>query len=317
MSANNPARTALITGASGGIGEQTAMGLVRNLPNLDQLFLCCRNQAKGESVAAPLRNGEIAGRRIGVTVVPVELSSISSVLNCAKIVQGAVGERGLDLVVCNAGIMASPLGFAENEEGGSEYGKIEQQFFINHLSHALLAHKLMDEIKKSELKRVVFVSSSAVGISRSRNSAPVISEKVGAVVNEDSYSKWGAYGDSKLAMSLYARGLAEFGGIESVSLHPGVVQTELGRYIAPWAVNKKGDVGIFGKILSLFGFKTPQQGAELSIELSCVGKGELDNGNMYVGLGGKKPSSGLIPLLHKREEWVRVYDDTRKFVTSF
>lgn len=249
--------------------------------------------------------------------MPIELTSVSSILDCAEDVQKKVGEQGLDLVVCNAGIMASPLGFAENEEGGAEYGKIERQFFVNHLSHALLVHKLMAEIRKSELKRVVFVSSNAALMSRGRRSAPVISEKVGAVVNRSNYSNWGAYADSKLAMSLYARGLAEFEGVESVSLHPGMVQTELSRYVAPWAVNKKEDVGVLGRVLSVFGFKTPQQGAELSVELACAGKGELDNGDMYVGLGGKKQYSTALPMLRKREEWVRVYEDTQRFVTSF
>lgn len=308
---------AAITGASGGIGEQTAIGLVRTLPNLSKLFLCCRNTEKGETIAQSLRDGRVVGRRIDVTVVPVELADNRSVLSCASAIDTALAGESLDLLVCNAGIMAPPLSFTNND---GEYGKIESQFAVNHLSHALLTDRLLPALRKDG-GRVVFVSSLAVSISRGRSKAPLISEKVDGTLTESNYAKWTAYGDSKLAMSLYAKGLAEReSDVQSVSLHPGVVQTELARYLVPTSMVGKLDSGsspgLVNKFFSLFGFKTPAQGAELSVEVSKAGESELDDGNMYVATGLKKINKSLIPLLSNEAEVEAVYKDASSHIEN-
>lgn len=314
MSTVSPVRTAAITGGSGGIGAETALALATQLPSLSRLVLCCRDVKKGERVANQVRqrNGSLS-----VDIVQVELANVTSIKSCAKELGEIVGDDNLDLLVCNAGIMAPGLGFAENDEIGEDYKRIEKQFFVNHLSHALMVDRLMDKLEGG---RVVFVSSTAVGISRQRLVAPTISEKTANVITDSNYSRWLCYGDSKLAMSLYAKALAKHANVESVSLHPGVVQTELGRFVAPWAIREGtggfGDVGFVGEVLSWFGLKTPKQGAMLSVELSSAKKGGFDNGDMYIGLGGKKATTFLIPLLQVEGEYNRVWDDAQKFVGS-
>ena len=317
-----PARTAVITGGSGGIGEQTAKGLVRTLPQLEDLYLCCRNIEKGEQVAQPLRDGLVAGRPINVHVIPVELTNWKSINDCANNITEALEEKSLDLLICNAGMMASPLDYAQNVDTG-EYSVIEKQFAVNHLSHVLLTNRLLPSLREGDGGKVVFVSSMAVAISKGRTNAPLVREKTDDVVNKRNYSRWGCYGDSKLAMSLYAKAVAEKEGghVESVSLHPGVVQTELGRYLVPEPLARMmkggGEPSFIGKAIgSLLGLKTPEQGAELSIELSAAPRGRLNNGMMYIAVGGKEANSSVIPLLNKEQEWKRVYEDAMKFVET-
>eukprot|EP00177_Eucheuma_denticulatum_P003491 GFKZ01006312.1.p1 GENE.GFKZ01006312.1~~GFKZ01006312.1.p1 ORF type:complete len:373 (+),score=48.51 GFKZ01006312.1:147-1265(+) len=320
----NPARTALITGASGGIGAATAKALVSTLPNLSHLLLCARNLPKTQGVAAPLKTALPDGRQVKVSVLPLELASVSSVKQCAEDVKSVLEGNPLDLMICNAGIMAPPLEFVENTEIGGErqWVKIESQFFVNHLSHALLLDRIVEEVKKGgeggKGGRILFVSSTAVSFARSRTRAPLIADKVEGAVNKTNYERWKAYGDSKLAMSLYAKALAERDGLESVSLHPGVVRTELQRYVAPWTM--KGDVSmveqVLGKAFSVLGLKTPEQGAELSVELGSGPWGGVERGSMYVGKGRRKMAGWMIPLLTVEKEWQKVYDDTQNFVRN-
>lgn len=317
-----PARTAVITGASGGIGEQTVKGLVRTLPQLEDLYLCCRNIEKGEKVAQILRDGLVVGRPINVHVISVELTNWKSINDCANQIKAALEQKSLDLLICNAGMMASPLDYARNVDTG-EYSTIEKQFAVNHLSHVLLTERLLPSLRKGDGGKVIFVSSMAVAISKRRKNAPLVHEKTDNVVNKRNYSRWGCYGDSKLAMSLYAKAVAEKEGghVESVSLHPGIVRTELGRYLVPEPLARMmkggGEPSFIGKMIgSLIGLKTPEQGAELSIELSAAPRGSLNNGMMYIAVGGKEANNTVIPLLNKQEEWERVYEDAMKFVEA-
>lgn len=330
----NPARTAVVTGANGGIGRETCKGLAQSLPNLERLILCCRDMSKGEQVAQPLRK-QHANRGLTVDVVPVDLADGDSVVKCAQTISSALEGVPLDLLVCNAGIMASPLSFARTTRilaGASVFAnenkdnrittQVERQYFVNHISHALLTDRLLPALRASNVPRIIFVSSLAVNISRDRDSPPLIAEKTSNTVTDGNYERWRAYGDSKLAMSLFARAVANYEGpaIESVSLHPGVVQTDLGRYITPkWVSAKFGNSngrGLLNRFFRLFGILYPEEGAALTLELSTAERGSLANGSMYVGLGGQLASSSIIPLLDKTDEVEKLYNDTKSFIDS-
>lgn len=317
FSAPNPARTAAITGGSGGIGAETARGLVRNLPNLEHLYLLCRDVAKGESVAEQLRAGAIAGRRMRTTVLPVELLRAGTVTACADALLADLAGAPLDLLLCNAGIMAAPLAFSAN---GGAFDAVESQFAVNHLAHALLVERLLGPLRAGR-GRAVFVSSMALTLARARKAPPLLSEKTGAAVTAANYTRWAAYGDSKLAMSMYARALAqrEQGAVECVSLHPGVVQTELARHILPrWL--PQGALaagGAASAALTVFGFKTVEQGARLSVQLACAGPGEVENGEMYIGVSGRKAPAVAAPLLRNDDACAQVLEDTQRFVQAY
>lgn len=348
----NPARTVVITGASGGIGAETCKGLIGTLPNLEKLILCCRDVAKGESVVETLMPlTSKSNMPIDIQVVPVDLSDSESVTHCIDELSIKLDNKPLDLLICNAGIMACPLAFSKatkimpastsaqstmpestnaisttdtseisvssqsstSTPSGTVISQIEQQYFVNFLSHALMTERLLPLLKKSATPRIVYVSSIAVSISRRRKAPPLVAEKTSDAVTNGNYSRWGAYGDSKLAMSLYARGVASHHqDIESISLHPGVVQTELFRHFVPrWMEGK-----VTNFVTRLFGMLTPEQGAALSIELGSAGYGELENGQLYLGLGGKLAAKSIIPLLDNQDAVDSLYTDAKSFIGS-
>ena len=188
-------RTFLITGANSGLGEQTALALGAADANV---ILACRTPAKAEPVAA----------RIGAnaTITELDLADLASVRACAE------RTGPIDVLINNAGVMAIPL--RRTADG------FEMQMGTNHFGHFALTGLLLPKISD----RVVTVSSAM--------------HKIGKIDLEDpnyrqrSYSRWPAYGQSKLANLLFsyelARRLAAAGSpVRSMAAHPGYAATGL------------------------------------------------------------------------------------------
>ncbi len=294
----------LITGANvGGIGGETALGLVRAMPDMEELYLCARDENKAAAVADEVR--KIAPARLDVRTVPLDLASLASTRECARTVSGMLGGNALDVAVLNAGVMACPLAFTEDD--------VEYQYQVNHLAHALLVASLGDTVR-----RQVFVASTAVAISRNRKTPPLVEEKKKGVLDE--YGRWTAYGDSKLAMALYARAAA-MKGVDAVSLHPGVVNTELQRHVLPVGMFEWGKKeGVLQDLLrgasGVLGLKTPVQGAQLSLKLATDGEGDFDKGALYFSKTTKAPKA-FAPLLYDDAMCNKVMDDTLKYLEGF
>lgn len=116
-------------------------------------------------------------------------------------------ENRLDILLCNAGIMATPRGLTKDG--------FEMQLGVNHLGHFLLTNLLLDLLKTNAPSRIIVVSSSA--------------DKIGKINKEDlmherSYWRWLAYGQSKLANILFVKELTkklEGTGVTANALHPG------------------------------------------------------------------------------------------------
>src|SRR4051794_35327669 len=189
-------KTAVVTGASSGLGAHTARELARAGAHV---VLAVRNVEKGERVAAT-----IAGDR---EVRRLDLTDLSTVRAFADAWSG-----DLDLLVNNAGIMAVP-------EGRTADG-FELQIGTNHLGHFALTNLLLPHVTD----RVVTVASGA--------------HRLGKVDLDDlnwerrGYSRWRAYGQSKLANLLFTlelqRRLAETGSdVRALAAHPGYAATDL------------------------------------------------------------------------------------------
>ena len=189
-------RTAVVTGASSGIGAVT---------------LAVRDTSRGDLVAAEI--SESTGNR-EVRVGALDLSDLSTV---AAFVRAWTGP--LDILVNNAGVMAVP------ELTISPSGH-EMQFASNHLGHFALAVGLHDALAAADSARVVSVSSA--GHLRS----PVVFDDIDYAFRD--YDPFGAYGQSKTANVLFAveatRRWAD-DGITTNSLMPGAIFTRLGRYV--------------------------------------------------------------------------------------
>jgi NAD(P)-dependent dehydrogenase (short-subunit alcohol dehydrogenase family) len=230
-------KRAVVTGASSGIGVETA----RALANAGaEVTLAVRDTAAGERVAA-----DIGGT---VTVAPLDLSDLDSVAAFAAAWQGP-----LHILVNNAGVMA----IQELTLSASGH---EMQFATNHLGHFKLAVGLHDALASAGGARIVSVSSA--GHLRS----PVVFDDIDFAFRD--YDPFGAYGQSKTANVLFAveatrRWKAD--GIVANALMPGGIATPLQRHVpAEYAAQALTAFRAAGT-----DFKTVEQGAATSTLLAA------------------------------------------------
>jgi len=200
-------QTAVVTGANSGLGLFTALELARHGA---QVVLACRNQVKGKE-AIDFLHAE-AGE-IDIALGTLDLADLGSVREFAAAF--AAEHDGLDVLVNNAGVMAIP--YRLTADG------FEMQFGTNHLGHFALTGLLLPALLARPAPRVVTVSSfmHVVG-----------SINFDDLQHEHGYSKWLAYGQSKLANLLFMYELdrrSRAGGVPlvSVAAHPGYAHTNL------------------------------------------------------------------------------------------
>jgi NAD(P)-dependent dehydrogenase (short-subunit alcohol dehydrogenase family) len=197
-------KTYLLTGCNSGIGQETArvIGL---------------RGARVLGAARSLDKAKVACADFGPDAVPIacELSDPSSVRAAVE----RVRELGhtLDGILCNAGIMALP-----NRELQHGY---EAQFFTNHVGHFILVTGLLNLL--ADNGRVVMTSSTA----HTRTYSEGI--RLDDLDASGGYSAWGAYGQSKLANILFTTQLStKLKPAQTANaVHPGVIQTNLGRHM--------------------------------------------------------------------------------------
>jgi WW domain-containing oxidoreductase len=200
-------KTILVTGCNSGLGLETTRVLALRGA---QVFGTARSVLKGEAAFAAVSAG--AGR---FKAFACELAEPQSVRACIE----AVKKQGvkLDVIIANAGIMALPK--LQQAHG------YELQFFTNHIGHFILVTGLLDIL--ADDARVVCLSSAG------HNLAPRNGIDFDNLSGAKGYSRWRAYGQSKLANVLFANELARrFAGTAKTanSLHPGVIATNLGRH---------------------------------------------------------------------------------------
>ncbi|MEU8663999.1 oxidoreductase, partial [Actinoplanes philippinensis] len=197
-------RVAVVTGANTGLGFATARALAGRGATV---VLAVRDMAKGRRAA-----DRIAG---DVTVQELDLSSLDSVRAAAATLHAT--HPRIDLLINNAGVMYTPR--LSTRDG------FEMQFGTNHLGHFAFTGLLLDLLLPVPGSRVVTVSSTG--------------HRIRAAIHFDdlqwerSYSRVGAYGQSKLANLLFTyelqRRLAARAGTVAVAAHPGLSDTELAR----------------------------------------------------------------------------------------
>lgn len=200
-------RTIMVTGANSGLGKQTARALAAAGATV---LLACRD-AERAAVARAEIGSEVPGADL--EIVSLDLSDLSSVTAAAEEVSGRPAP--LDVLVNNAGVMAPP--YLETADG------FELQFGTNHLGHFALTGRLIEKLVASDAPRVVTLSSTA--------------HRLGKMDFDDlnskrSYSRWPAYGQSKLANLLFTlelsrRARAAGTDLIAAAAHPGYSATNL------------------------------------------------------------------------------------------
>jgi len=203
-------RTAFITGCNSGLGFET-------------MRVLALRGARVIGAARTLESATEACAKVAGDAVPVacELGDLASVAACGSTVRGM--GMPLDMVILNAGIMALPE--------LQQVNGIERQFFINHIGHFALSTYLLDQVTAAEQGRVVVVSSSGYSF------APEAGIEFDNLSGERDYSPWAMYGVSKLANGLFSlelsRRLADTRATSN-SIHPGIINTNLGRHFPRW-----------------------------------------------------------------------------------
>jgi len=204
-------RTALVTGASAGLGEETARSLASAGAHV---IVACRDADKGQTAMERIRTSvPDASLELG----PLDLASLASVRSFASY----IGERDrrIDLLINNAGVMACPLG--RTAEG------FELQLGTNHLGHFLLTNLLTGTVTAGSAPRIVNLTSRGHVRSGIHWDDPHYLTRP--------YDKWEAYGQSKTANILFTveleRRLAPL-GVHAYAVHPGVIATELSRHLS-------------------------------------------------------------------------------------
>jgi NAD(P)-dependent dehydrogenase (short-subunit alcohol dehydrogenase family) len=209
-------RSAIVTGASGGLGAETARALASKGC---AVTLAARNRERAEAVAQGIR--EETGAQVDIG--ELELADPASVRAFAE--RWKTEHEALNLLILNAGIMACPL--TRTKQGW------ELQFATNHLGHFLLSALLVDRLRAGAPSRLVSLSSGG------HVASPVVFDDIHFESRE--YAPFLGYGQSKTANVLFA---VEFdrrfrdAGIRAYGVHPGMIHTDLGRHLTPESIKE-------------------------------------------------------------------------------
>ena len=283
-------KVALVTGASSGLGVETARAL---LSAGASVVMAVRDLEKGEQVASELR--QKTGNQ-NASLLKLDLNSLESVRAAAQ--QFSSQHTQLHLLINNAGVMATPFG--QTADG------FETQFGTNHLGHFLLSSLLLPALKAAAPARVVSLSS--IGHRRS----DIVWEDI--QFQTRAYDKWAAYGQSKTANALFAVGLNDrysSDGVYANAVHPGGIQTGLQKHMPEEEMRAMGWINAEGKVDPRF--KTIEQGASTSLwaavgrELEGVGGKYLEDCQEGLPVSPEKPGGGFeayaLDLSSARRLW--------------
>jgi len=237
----------LVTGVSAGLGVETARSLAAHGA---QVVGAARDLTKAEAATKEVRKAAAANAG-SFGLVELDLASLKSVRACTEKLL-AKGEP-FDVVIANAGVMATPFGHTADG--------FETQFGTNHLGHFVFVNRIASLIRTGG--RLINLSSSGHRYSNVDLQDPNF--------ERTPYEPFVAYGRSKTANILFAvafDGRHRKRGVRAAAVHPGGIQTELGRHIDPSRIQTIMDqlnqqLAAEGK--GPFQWKTIPQGAAISV----------------------------------------------------
>ena len=258
MSSEMKGKRVVVTGASRGIGRETALAIGRMGADIS---LVVRDEARGNTVAEEVR---ALGAEVDVFV-----ADLSSMADIRRMAEGLLEKHDrIDVLVNNAGAL-----LMDRQVTKDGY---EATFATNHLGYFLLTELLLDAVKKAPAGRIVNVASDA----HHRGTIDF-----GDLMSEKGYAGWRAYGASKLANILFTSELArriEGTGVTANSLHPGVIASG-------FALNNKGIVGTLWKLMSPF-LMSSENGAKTTVFLATDASVAQVSGKYFSKCKQKTPS---------------------------
>ncbi len=236
-------KTVVVTGGSAGLGVETIRVLAKQGARVVSVV---RDTAKGEAALSKIREDQPDA---DVSIVHLDLFDLDSVRKGADEIVALNGR--IDILINNAGVMAVPL--ERTREG------LEMHLGTNFLGHYVLTARLMNTLLDSAPSRVINLTSSAHRMSAIRFDDPFF--------EKEEYNKLAAYGQSKTATALFSLALDErykSRGVRSTSVHPGVIETELGRHFSEEEIEF-----LKGGLPDDVQMKTVSQGAATQLWTAC------------------------------------------------
>lgn len=268
-------KTIVITGATGGIGLETAIALARRGAGL---VLVGRDRTRGDAALARLR------REVPGAIAEADYADLSSIAEVKALAARLSALPRIDVLLNNAGGM-----FARREVTAEG---LERTFALNHMAYVVLTLGLIDTLRRSGPVRIVNVASEAhKGVTLDFDD----------LQGERGYSGWPAYRCSKLANILFTRELARRladKGMTSITancLHPGFVATRIGD-------NNRGLWGIGIRIAKLFALSL-EQGAKTSIHVTTAPEFSTTSGAYVVRSRIAEPSAAAQDDAAARRLW--------------
>ena len=242
----------LVTGASAALGVETARSLAAHGA---QVVGAGRDLNKAKAATEQVRK-DAAANRGSFELVELDLSNLKSVRACSERLL-AQGEP-FDVVIANAGVMATPLGHTDDG--------FETQFGTNYLGHFVLVNRIASLIRSGG--RLINLSSLGHRYSNVNLEDPNF--------DRTPYEPFIAYGRSKTANILFAVAFDKRHrerGVRAAAVHPGVIHTELGRHVDASQIEKiieqrNRQLAAEGK--AVFQWKTIPQGAATSVWAGVV-----------------------------------------------
>jgi retinol dehydrogenase 14 len=269
---SNSHQTAVVTGASSGIGLYTALGLARTGM---RVVVVGRDRDRTEAAR------RFVAERSGSDQVIIGLADFSQLAEVRRLADEILAETDrLDLLVNNAGLMSPKYRFS--------FEGFELTFAVNHLAPFLLTNLLLDRLKASAPARIVTVASEAHRGHRLN---------LTQLAQPHDWGTMRAYGRSKLCNILFTRELAarlEGSSVVAACLHPGVVATTLGQ--------RGGVTELVWRMMKPF-MTNPEKGAETSLFLSTVPDPAPFHGGYVIGRTLARPDPKALDRFLARDLW--------------
>ncbi|MFA6082967.1 SDR family NAD(P)-dependent oxidoreductase [Mucilaginibacter sp.] len=256
-----PFTTTVITGATSGIGKETALALAKKD---HAVYMLVRDMVKGESVKNELIE---LSRNKNIYVIYCDLADLRTVRDAALVLKSSL--MSVNVLINNAGGI-----FSDYEKSQQGY---EKTFAVNHLGHFLLVQHLLPLLERGQA-RIINVSSEA-----HRMGKPRLKD---LEWKNSTYSAYAAYAAAKLYNIFFTRSLAvKYGpkGITAFALHPGLVSTNFG----------EGLTGANKTIMWLMRpfMTTPEEGAQTTIYLATAPRIDAKSGKYFKNMKVSNTSS--------------------------
>ncbi len=256
------------------MGKETVLQLARHRPS--RIFLAARTPSKGEAAVEEVKS---AVPTADVTFLKLDLCSFESISAAAQEFKSQSSR--LDVLINNAGIMATP-GETSTEEG------FESQFGTNHIGHSLLTKQLLPTLlstAKEEGADVRIVNLTSEGHNLAPSKGIVFDD-----IKLKEYGPWARYGQSKLANILFTKELARrYPEITSVAIHPGLVLTDLYGPNQQTSMLLRYGLKIVGPLI----MADVPTGAKNQLWAATAKKSEVNSGSYYTPIGRQSGGSKL------------------------